>query len=237
MALCRHSRSLCRTTKSRPSSPIFARHGAIVGAGQRPRRELPAFGALSIESPMLKFPLPLLPVLNPSTPTSRRSSPAVRASAIVVPGIATFVVVAIWFAFYLPCRLYAASHQHAMSEARDALPSCSSPSAQLAARVERRWATVCRSNHSAVHRRGGVRRHPPGHDAASPCRNHQSDPPSSRRRVCRDQSRHRRRTGRLGDRARDRPGILLHAGMHPRADGYGHHFSPRRHARCDPRFP
>src|SRR3984957_19301032 len=60
--------------------------GQSRGAGQRPRRERPAFGASRLKA-RCSIPLsPLLPVLNPSTPTSRRSSPAVRAAPSWSPG-------------------------------------------------------------------------------------------------------------------------------------------------------
>src|ERR1700735_980248 len=54
---CRRSRSLCQTTKSRPLSSTFARHGAIAEFLSAPATRIACAPLRSIEAPMINSPL------------------------------------------------------------------------------------------------------------------------------------------------------------------------------------
>src|SRR5271163_3477947 len=98
---CRRSRSPCRTTRSPRLSPTSAPHGAIGG-----RRSAPAMPTLCaqlhlIEGPMLNSPPPPSGAVEPRDADIEAIVESGPRGAIAVAGIATFLVVAIWFAFYL----------------------------------------------------------------------------------------------------------------------------------------
>ena len=97
---------------------------------------------------------------------------------------------------------------------RDGMEPDHSAGEAVAARIERRWATLSIAIVGLLVGHGRVRRHPPGHHAARPCRDRRSQDAASVGRVRRKQSRQRDRARRLGDGARDRAAIFLHAAMH-----------------------
>src|SRR5215475_6048516 len=97
---CRHSRSPCLTTRSRRSSPIFAPHGATAGRRSAPGRQTPCVQHPSIEA-MLNSTLPSSGADEPRDTDIDAIVESGPHGAIALAGIATLVVVAIWFAFYL----------------------------------------------------------------------------------------------------------------------------------------
>ena len=127
--------------------------------------------------------------------------------AVVLAGLATAIVVVIWFAFYLLVFLPRA--RRAMSET--AAPPIPDDGADRSERVERRWATVAVVILVVLVAMATFAGDTSGGDAAEPGRDRRPAHAASRGRIHRKQSRQRRRARRLGHRARDRPAIFLHA--------------------------
>ena len=174
-----------------------------------------------------------------SIPTARRtrkprakpSTPIVASGphgALAVAGIATAIVVALWFAFYL--LVFLPRGARAMTTAAGNDPDDHGADAAVAARRAALGDAVDRD------RRAAGRAWPPSPASIRrPCRRHASKPPIPARlhlsgRIHRKQSRQRGRARRFGDGARDRPAIFVHAAMHRGPDRYAGHV-PRHQRR------